>query len=623
MSSGSGQPVRAWGMGRRRFVGSGLLVTGAAAVAAACGGNDNKAKSTQAPSGTQQAAGSQAAGGTQAAATTAASPGAQAGTPVKGQILVAQIPNVFDSTDVHRALGDPTLWTSNYLYNKLVRYKNPDTGEIEPDLAEKFEAPDAATYTFNLRKGVKWQPPISREFTAEDVRWHIERQANGKLKDGSDGGFTRSAFFKTVAKIETPDQYTVKLTLSGPNGTFLDRLSGYFSTLPNRETTEKFEQTHRTLTEEAMIGTGPFIATQFRAGQTVKFKRNPEYFRKDEPLLDGWVAPLLFEDPNAYRAAFLQKQVDGWGSPDVSQTKKVIDDNKGAMYEILNGVGNTVFLHLNRNKQFKDIRLIKAMNMAVDRAQLIQTFHQGLGQNSGVVTWLQEGFAIPPAELEKLQGYRKDREIEKKEARDLWAAGGGPALGEIDIRIPDTWLANWPDTTQIIPKMFNDALGVTQFRSTKATYNEDIIANLGNGNFPNWFAWTSQVNSPDPRSDLRNGYHTKGSLNFNKVGSLPGDPNLDAALDEVTGIVDQKQAIAKVRAIQNTIMENAMFGNVVLYNYIGRSANWNYLKANLKVPPSAGKAASAYNIFAGHLLSQNTWIDTKDASYSGRAPTPN
>lgn len=604
----------AGGIGRRRFVGGGLLVTGAAAFAAACGSDDKKASSSVTPSSAQPTA---ATSGTAAASGTTA---AAAGTPQKGGTLVAQIPNVFDSTDVHRALGDPTLWTSNYLYNKLVWYKNPDTGEIEGDLAEKYEAPDAATYTFNLRKGVKWHPPVSREFNAEDVRWHIERQASNKLKDGNDAGFTRSAFYKTVTKIETPDQYTVKLTLASPNGTFLDNLAAYFSTLPNREATERFEGSHRTLTEEAMVGTGPFIATQLRAGQTVKFKRNPEYFRQGQPNLDAWVAPLLFEDPNAYRAAFLQKQVDGgWSSPDPSATKKVIDDNKGAMYEILTGTANTVYMSLNRNKQFKDIRLIKAMNQAIDRQQLIQTFHQGLGQNSGVVTWLQEGFAIPPADLEKLPGYRKDRDLERREARQLWEAGGGPALGEVDIKVPDTWLANWGDTPQILIKMFNEALGVTQFKSTKTSYTEEIIPNLGNGNFPNWFGWTSQVTSPDPRAVIRNVYRTSGSLNFNKVS----DPQIDQLIDDANVITDVKQAQAKVRQIQNIIMDNAQFGNVILYNYIGRTAGWNYWKPNLKVQPSAGKAGQGFNIFAGHLLAQNAYLDTKDPSYQGRAATPN
>lgn len=599
--------------GRRRFVGGGLALTGAAAFAAACGGDDKKS--------TTQATTAPGASGTQAASQGTAAPTAAAeAQPVKGGVLRAQIPNVFDSTDVHRALGDPTLWTSNYLYNKLVMYKNPDTGELEPDLTEKYEAPSGSEYVFNLRKNVKWQPPISREFTSEDVRWHIERQANGKLKDGSEGTFNRSAFYKTISKIETPDKYTVRLTLGAPNGVFLDTLAGYVSTIPNRETTEKFEATHRTLTEEALVGTGPFIAQQFRAGQEVKLKKNPEYFKPGEPNLDGWLAPLIFEDPVAYRAAFLQKQVESWASPDPSQTKAVIDQNKAAMTEILTGTGNTVFMSLNRNQQFKDIRLIKAMNLAFDRALAIQTFHQGLGQNSGVVTWLQEGFAIPPADLEKIPGYGKDREAAKKEARQLWEAGGGAALGEIDIKIPDTWLANWPDTPQFTIRMFNEALGVTQFKSTKTSYNEEIIPNLGNGKFPNWWAWTSQVNSPDPRVTLRNVYHTKGSTNFNKIGSMPGDPNFDAALDDALATVDLKQAVTKVRAIQNQIMENAQFGQIVLYNYIGRSAIWNYWHPNLKVPATGGRPAQGFNLFSGSLLSKLGYLDPKDPSYQGRPP---
>ncbi|MGD9895117.1 MAG: ABC transporter substrate-binding protein [Dehalococcoidia bacterium] len=595
-------------LSRRRFVGV-AAAAGTTAWLIACGGDED----TEEPSSGAQA--------TTAPTGQAAATQAPADQPVRGGILRAQIPNVFDSTDVHRALGDPTLWTSNYLYNKLVMYTNPDTGEIEGDLAEKYEAPSGAEYVFNLHKNVKWQPPISREFVADDVKWHIERQANGKLLDGSEGTFNRSSFWKSVSKIETPDKYTVRLTLSAPNGSFLDTQAGYVSTIPNRETTEKFEATHRTLTEEAMVGTGPFIAQQFRAGQEVKLRRNPEYFKPNEPNLDGWLAPLIFEDPTAYRAAFLQKQVESWANTaDPSATKAVIDQNKGAMTEILTGTANTVFMSLNRNQQFKDIRLLKAMNLAVDRDAMIQTFHQGLGQKSDVVTWLREGWAIPPADLEKIPGYGKDREAAKKEARDLWAAGGGPALGEIDIKVPDTWLAQWPDTHQFLIRMFNEALGVNQFKSTKTSYNEEIIPNLGNGTFPNWFGWTSQVNSPDPRVTTRNVYHTKGSTNFNKIGLMPGDPNFDAALDEVSQITDLKQAQTKMRAIQNQIMENAQFGQIVLYNYIGRSAVWNYWHPNLKTPAKDGKPAAGYNLFSGSLTSKLAYLDPKDPSFQGRPP---
>jgi ABC-type transport system substrate-binding protein len=337
-------------------------------------------------------------------------------------------------------------------------------------------------------------------------------------------------------------------------------------------------------------------------------------------LLDGWVAPLIFEDPVAYRAAYLQKQVEGWASPDPSQTKAVIDQNKGAMTEVLTGVGNTVALIVNRNTQFKDGRLIKALNQAIDRQKLIQTFHQGLGQNSGVVTWLQEAYAIPPEELAKLPGYRSNRDQELKEARDLWTAGGGAALGDVDITVPVTWLANWSDTPQIVTKMLNDNLGVTQFKSSQSDYNKDIIPNLGNGKFPHWFGWIGQVNSTDPRNDLRNSYHTKGSTNYNKVGLLPGDPNLDAQIEDAGATVDRNEAIKKVRAIQDILMQNGQFGNVILYNYIGRSAAWNYYHGTLKVQPSPGKPASGYNIWPGHLPARSAYLDPKDPSFQGRPP---
>lgn len=592
---------------RRRFVATSAVV-GSAAWLAACGGDSGTKQTTSAPT---TAASTAAAGAS-------ASP-APAAEKQRGGIVRTTEAAVYDSVDPHRAFGDPTSRLANQIQSKLVWYKNPDTGEIEPDISQSYEAPDGATYTFKLRQGVKWQnrPPVNgREFVADDVRWHFERQANGKLKDGSDASFRFQSIYKTITKIETPDKYTIKLTLDKPNGSFLDQLSAYTATIPNRETTEQFEADHRTLNENAMVGTGPFILQEWRSGKDVKYRRNPDYFRKDEPLVDGMLATVLFEDANAQRAAFEQKQLDTFSSPDPTITRGIITANKGAMYESLSGVSNTVFLSLNMNRQFKDLRLVQAMNMAIDRRALIQAFHQGLGQVSGPVTWLQEGFALPGDELIKVNGYRTDREAEKRDARALWAAGGGAALGEVDIKVPDTWLARWPDTPQIIIKMFNDNLGVTQFKSTKTSYNEEIIPNLFNGNFPNWFGWTSEVNSPDPRPAVRSTFLSTSTSNFNKVNN----PALDTLINDVVTLTDRKAAVAKMKDVQKILTDNAQYGQVVLYNYIGVSAFWNYYNANLKVRPSAGKPANGYNLFAGHLIGSNAFLNTKDPSYSGRPP---
>jgi len=541
------------------------------------------------------------------------------GEPAKGGISrgVFLGGNVFDSTDVHRAFGDPTSWLSNYVLNKVVRYKNPDTGEIEGDLAESWEAPDAATYTFKVRKDAKWQDTSltkARQVDATDVKWHWERQAAGKLADGSDTPFRHSSFYKTIVKIDQPDQFTIRATLDKPNGTFLDRLAAYFSTVPNRETTVKFEVDHRTVTEDAMPASGAYTLKVWRSGEPIKFQKNANNFRKGEPNLDGWVYPMLFEDPNAHRVAFEQKQVDAFSSPDPSLTKAIIEANKGQMWEVLTGVANTVFMHLNMNEQFKDVRLVRAMNLAFNRRAMIQTFHQGLGQVSGPVTWLQEGYALTPDELTKMDGYRVGRDEELKKARDLWTAANGAALGEIQIKIPDTWLALWTDTTQVIPEMFNKGLGVTQFKSSRTTYNEEIIPNLANGKFPNWFGWTSQVSGPDPRAGLHTGNHSKGSTNFQKINN----PELDSLLDKAMLTVDLKEAVDLNRKAQRLLLENGHYGNVVLYNYISRSAGWNYFKQNWKVAPATGTPGQGYNIFGGHLAPKNVWIDQNDPSFKGR-----
>jgi ABC-type transport system substrate-binding protein len=589
-------------LNRRRFLG-GVAVAGAGAAAVGlvgCGDDDKASPTAAAGASSSPAAAAAAATG-----------------PVDGGILqsIWLGGSQFDSVDVHRNFRDETSWLSNYVLNKIVRYGNPDKGELEGDLAEKWETPDAQTYTFSMRKDVKWQDtPLTkgRALNAQDIKWHIQRQIAAKLVDGTAVPFRQQSVYEGI-KVETPDDNTVKLTLPSPNGAFLYRLAAYFSTVPNRETTEKFEGSHNTLTEEAMPASGAFTIRQWRANKDVHVKKNPLNFRKGEPHVDGMILPVgLFADPTAARLAFEQKQIDAWSAPDPSLTKSIIDSHKDSMYEVLTGVGNTVFLSLNMNTQFKDIRLVKAMNMAVDRRLMIQTFHQGLGQVSGPVTWLQEGFAIKPDDLIKLPGYRTDRATEIKEARELWAAGGGAAIGEVDIKFIDIWAANWPDTSQVLVKMFNEALGVTQFKSTKGTYNDDVIPNLSNGKFPNWMAWTSQVNSPDPRADLRATFNSKSTTNFNHVNN----PQLDKLTDDALLATDPQKAVALTLDAQKIITDNGQFGQIVLYNYISRTAYWNYLHGNLKAAPSGGKAGTGWNIFAGHLTPKILYIDAKDPSYA-------
>jgi ABC-type transport system substrate-binding protein len=592
---------------RRRFVGGAALAgAGAAGLAlVGCGDDDDNGQATP------------TSGAPAATPGTTATPAAAQRTPggVSRGVFLGALD--FDNVDLHRVRANPTLWMSNSVLNKVLRHKNPDTGEIEGDLAESWEPVDAANYVFKIRKDVKWQnTPVTngRQFTAEDIQWHWQRQIDGKLLDGSTGDFARASLYRQIVKIEVPDQYTIRVTLEKPNATFLDSLSSFTAAVPNREATEKFgEGAPKTRTEEAMPATGAYILKQWRPDKEVLFQKNPNNFRKGEPLLDGFIVPLLFGDPAAHRIAFEQKQVDSWAGPDNTTTKAVIDAHRAQMWESMTGVANTVYLNLNMNQQFKDVRLVRAVNLAFDRRALIQSLHQGLGQVSGPVTWLQEGFAVPTRDLIEMDGYRVNRDDDNKKARELWSAANGASLGEINIATIQDWSNIFPDTITILPDMLNKALGVNQFVSRRATY-EDVTANLANGTFPNWFAWTSAVSGPDPRQGLRSTYHSTSTTNYQKVKNS----DLDALLDKAIQETDYQKSVDLVRQAQKILIENASFGNINAYNYIYRTAGWNYFHPLFKVEPAEGRPAEGYNIFAGHLTPGATWLDTKDPTFQGR-----
>ena len=162
-------------------------------------------------------------------------------------------------------------------------------------------------------------------------------------------------------------------------------------------------------------------------------------------------------------------------------------------------------------------------------------------------------------------------------------------------------------------KMLNDNLGISQIKSTRATYNDDVIPLLAKGEFVNWMAWTNAVQSPDPRLDLLAWFATGSSYNFNRASNADLDKALSGSLTEP----DVNKAKQLSLQAQDIILKNAQFGTIVLYNYISRTATWNYLHANFKTPATAGKpAAGFWNTAAGALTGKNTWFNTKDPTYA-------
>ncbi|MDO5055237.1 MAG: ABC transporter substrate-binding protein, partial [Pasteurella oralis] len=123
--------------------------------------------------------------------------------------------------------------SSQQVYNRLVEFKRGST-DIEPALAESWQvSDDGLTYTFNLRKGVKFHSTKdykpTREFNADDVIFSFLRQLDKEhpyhaVSKGTYPYFNAMKFPKLLKAVEKLDDYTIKITLNKPDATFLASL---------------------------------------------------------------------------------------------------------------------------------------------------------------------------------------------------------------------------------------------------------------------------------------------------------------------------------------------------------------------------------------------------------------
>src|SRR5262247_1737466 len=241
--------------------------------------------------------------------------GAAIGPPKRGGILRVRglDPPHFDP---HLTLNVRTNATLSFAYSTLVRYQvgadvPPGTFIVDPHLAARWEQPDDTTYLFYLRQGVKWhnKPPVNgRELVADDVKFTYDRFL-------TDPGNANRYILEPVEGVEVVDRYTVKFLLKEPYVWFVSALAYPWSMwIVAPEVVQQFGDLKKS---ETAIGTGPFVLEHYEPNVKAVFKRHPEYFRKDQPYVDG-VEWLSIPDESTGLAMYRTGQIDcgpaaGWG----------------------------------------------------------------------------------------------------------------------------------------------------------------------------------------------------------------------------------------------------------------------------------------------------------------------
>ena len=538
-----------------------------------------------------------------------------------GGYLIEQSANVYETYDAQRTVASPVLQVLARVQSKLLRFSNPDTGELVGDLAEAWETPDPTTVVLHLRDGVNWHaegpganhPAAApgRALTTEDIVWNIDRQRNKLLENGEEAGnFGRSAYWGAVTSIDQGD-HSVTLNLSEPDATFVQGFANEFNLFNQPELVGGTEDSYTEVDASKVIGTGPNILTRWDPGEGISAVQNPNFYGlPNRPYLDGWVWVQTFQDPNAYRIAFEQKQVDSMTDPDPNTILAIHDDLVDETYLTYQGVANTVAIFTPSNKApWNDLRLTRAIDLATNRRQLIQQLHNGLGKVSGPVSWMQEAWAIPQEELETMAGYRIDKDQDIAEARALWDAAGGNELGQIDWVTSELWAsrAAWSATPGIIAEMFNQAFGTDQFNGITKPYLE-IIPSWIAKDFDPFFSWIPNIEIPDARADMIGAFTTGAGSNYWDVS----DPYIDDTLFAAKQELDYETAYQMVREVQEYIMERGQFGRSICYNYIFPWIGYNYNK------PAVKSEQEGWNFLAVSLQAMDHSLDLDDPSAATR-----
>jgi len=320
---------------------------------------------------------------------------------------------------------------NEHIYDNIVDFERGGT-KVVPGLAEKWDiSADGTVYTFHIRKNAKFHSnknfKPTRNLNADDIVFMFERQWKEdnpyfKVTSPNHSYFTDMGMPALLKSVEKVDDYTVRVTLNRPEAPFLSNLAMQFAGVQSKEyadamlkagTPEKIDQ--------EPIGSGPFYLVQYQKDAIVRFKAFPEYWGGKAKIDD-----LVFAiTPDAsVRWAKLQKgecHVMPYPNPaDLEAMKK--DPNVTVMEQPGLNVGYLAYQ--TTKKPFDDVRVRKALNMAMNKKAIVDAVFLGSG--------VPAKNPIPPSMWSYNDSVKED-EYNPEAAKKLLAEAGYPNGFETDL----------------------------------------------------------------------------------------------------------------------------------------------------------------------------------------------
>lgn len=380
-----------------------------------------------------------------ALATALAAPAVADDTPKRGGTLTYMIPaDAPPSLDGHRETTYATVHAAAPFYSVLIRINpmNPSSPEdFVCDLCTEMPKPTdgGKTWAFKIRDGVKWHD--GSPLTAADVAASWKEIIHPRPGVSS----ARESYFVMVDSVEAPDPSTVVFKLKFATSAFLPALADPFAWIYKKDILDKDPHWY----EKNIMGSGPFKFVEYQIGQSIKGTRNPDYYHKGLPYLDGFTA--IFADKQAVRIDAIRADraaMEFRGLPPSARDQLVKE--LGNKITVQTGDWNCVNMITpnHKRKPFDDARVRRALILAIDQWHGAEALSKIANVHTvGGIVFPGSPLAATKEELQKIVGYWPDINKSREEAKRLLKEAGAENLSfellNRNVDQPYKYIATW------------------------------------------------------------------------------------------------------------------------------------------------------------------------------------
>jgi peptide/nickel transport system substrate-binding protein len=485
--------------------------------------------------------------------------------PKRGGVLRYAITSRPPHFDVHQSGTINNLGAQGCMFDNLIRRDPRDSGQtIIPDLAHSWQiSRDAKTYTFFLREGVQFHD--GAELTAEDVKATYDRIA----KPPQGISIPRSVLFAAVEEINVRDKSTIEFKLgeARPPSFMMSAFASGWNVILRKKTLEDNNQNLRRLVN--IPGTGPFRSVRRVENEVWVMERNPNYWNKGLPYLDGIEFYHALPFSPELGSAVISNRTDYGRIMDPVSGRRIEASPQMSKAQYNQSVIQATWVNARKNP-FGDPRVRRAMHLVLDKAVLVDVVKDVAPMQVGGFIYPFSSFATPKAELLKRVGYQADPAAAVREARALLAAAGqGRGIRGLDFVVRD--VATFKLWAQAIQAMLQQTLQIeTRLRTVvESVWFDDV----NNGNYD--LAVGAVVSTLLDPSDYFNAwYKTGGPQNYSRWS----DPRMDALIPQIDREVDGEKRQTLIRQAEAVMEENPPLLPICWEQII--DGYWNYVKGH-------------------------------------------